>query len=247
MHVSTIRNIFALPAGAGAVAAAATGPEVEPDSWRTLEQGQVGDCYFLAPLDGLARQHPEAVSGLIHPSAASTWRVTFYGRRAVTVAGDEVRHGVSADGPWARILECAWQKSCGHVRGGKVHEKGGDPACAIEALTGHAAASAVVGPRTADLVIARMKASLDVGGIAVASTRERPEKGLFPDHAYTVLAIDERGNVLLRNPWGDHPYTGPEPAGYQIEGEGPGTFAVSSQTFARNFPDVCWEKMKATA
>ena len=73
------------------------------------------------------------------------------------------------------------------------------------------------------------------------------EKGLFPDHAYTVLAIDERGNVLLRNPWGDHPYTGPEPAGYQIEGEGPGTFAVSSQTFARNFPDVCWEKMKATA
>lgn len=205
-----------------------------------MRQGEVGDCYFLSALDGLARARPGEVSALIR-NAGNAYEVRFYRRSAVSVSGTEVRHGVGADGVWARILESAWEKSRGNIRAdGTVEEQGGDPSEAIRALTGNRSRTIELRPGNADHVLATMRDSLARGGIAVAATRAR-HPGIAPEHAYTVLQVDERGNVVLRNPWKSGPYPRPTPEGYKPNPMGPGTFAVDPATFTRNFPDVYLE------
>lgn len=213
---------------------------LQPDSWTTLKQGEVGDCYFLSALDSLAHQRPHDVEALMHASGKA-YRVQFHETRAVRAVGTEVARGVTADGPWACVLESAWQKVKGNLKAnGQVDEPGGNPAEAIRALTGRRTRTVELHSWNGREVIAEMRTHMAQGGIAVAATR-RACKGFLPSHAYTVLAVDENDNVIVRNPWGSGPYPPSRAAGYAEQPMGPGTFALDPSTFTKRFPDVYYE------
>ncbi|MBM3465042.1 MAG: hypothetical protein FJX76_23325 [Armatimonadetes bacterium] len=215
--------------------------DLKSNSWKSLRQGDLGDCYFLSALGGLAKQRPRDLEHLVRV-CGNQWHVQFYRLRPVQVTGSEIRKGVQADGRWASVLESAWQKASGHLlRSGRVSEPGGDPAQAIEALTGNRARTASVSERNVGYLLTQVGESLERGGIAVAATGSQVTQGLLPDHAYTILEARFPDRIVLRNPWGSAPYTGPEPAGCQVNRWGDGTFAMDPKAFARGFTDLYYE------
>jgi hypothetical protein len=122
-----------------------------------IQQGALGDCYFLASLSALAKANPELLRDMIRESGDGTYTVTFHQRRLPFEAGSgefravEIQvsgelpmlngspaysRPVDANGPnqelWVAILEKAYAT----YRGGYGLSVGGWPANAMETLTG---------------------------------------------------------------------------------------------------------------
>ena len=71
--------------------------------------------------------------------------------------------------------------------------------------------------------------------------------GLWPNHAYAVLRVMDRGQVVLRNP---HGFATEERAGYErgpwkvgdlsVDLNKDGVFAIASELFHQHFKSICW-------
>lgn len=71
--------------------------------------------------------------------------------------------------------------------------------------------------------------------------------GLWPNHAYAVLGVMDRGQVVLRNP---HGFATEERAGYErgpwkvgdlsVDLNQNGVFAIASELFHQHFKSICW-------
>jgi hypothetical protein len=175
-------------------------------------QGLVGDCYFAAALVGVARQNPRIIRDNIRENPNGTVTVTLYrdGRaQPVTVtkvlpfaAGRGTELGMDAENAagepeaWPALYEKAYARANGSYAG----IERGDPGAAAALVTGRAATRMLAG-RTP---IRRVRERLAAGDVVAVTTRSRtrPDVGLVPSHAYTVVGVDEAGGrVLLRNPW----------------------------------------------
>src|SRR5262249_3430423 len=80
-------------------------------------QGQVGDCYFLAAMDSMAATNPQGVKDMIKDNKDGSYTVTFPSdtKNPVTVGAptdaELARYGqVGQDGTWPAILEKAYGK-----------------------------------------------------------------------------------------------------------------------------------------
>jgi hypothetical protein len=58
-------------------------PEAQGELWRSIHQGNLDDCWFVAAVIALARFRPDELRRLIQPNAGGTFDVTFPGRRPV--------------------------------------------------------------------------------------------------------------------------------------------------------------------
>jgi hypothetical protein len=200
-----------------------------------VEQQLLGDCFFLSALASFAQRRPEEVEAAIHDRGCGNYAVRFfqYDRQTGKATPREVvvdgkipeakgervyATTVSGRGLWVSLFEKAYAV----VRGGfgKL-DRGGDPAAAIEALTGRPAHTTWLENRPPDDIWAALErgvaarqitltatfsndearaflARAHAAGEAHVSAHEREtfdyhRHGLVPGHEYSVWGLSGRG------------------------------------------------------
>ena len=90
-------------------------PEAGGDLWRSIHQGNIDDCWFVAAVIALARFRPDELRLMVRPNPDGTFDVTFPGLRpvrGVSVSDEEIaryrrpHHG--PDGLFLPVLEKAY-------------------------------------------------------------------------------------------------------------------------------------------
>lgn len=189
-----------------------------------VNQGGIGDCYFLSSLAAIVKHHPEAISKLIRQNSDGTYSMDFYEKKhfwefwkgeytkkTVTVDGKLpmnkdgkpvfARYGdTAANGDretWVMLMEKAYAKFRGSFR---EVSGGGYPESSMGQLTGKKSFKIPVGDVTLEMI-----AGWDKKGYAVTacSRSSPPKKGVVGGHAYFLKSVDAKKGVLeLGNPWG---------------------------------------------
>ena len=132
-------------------------------SMSEINQGNLGDCFFLAPLAELAAQNPSAIQSMITDNGNGSYGICFTvnGKPDYVTVDDELAGGGALfnHGPddWAGLLEKAYAQlqAGGNVTGNTTGfgnsysnlASGGSPEMALEVLTG---ASTVIEYAAAD-------------------------------------------------------------------------------------------------
>jgi len=181
-----------------------------------IQQGGIGDCYFLSSLAAIAKTNPELIRQSIVSLGDGTYAVQFFnasgvktylridGELPTTSWGGQAYDATGAQGDiWAALLEKAWtyyrddQGSYDSINAGYMSE-----ASTALGLTNQTIWSAT----SATSLLAQL-ASLLAAGDAVTYATNTDMANLIGSHAYTVdhVVTDSKGNitaVVFRNPWG---------------------------------------------
>lgn len=173
-----------------------------------IVQGDLGDCWLLAVLAGIAAQNPGAIEDMVIDNGDGTYTVTFADGERVTVDAD-VRDS-NGHALWVSLIEKAYARR----EGGYDDIDGGDPNDAIEALLG-GDTNSFDPDSTKDFMFGdnvspgdsydRIEDALDDGRVVTASVRD--SLGIDGGHALTVTDVYESDGeqyVVVRNPWGSH-------------------------------------------
>jgi len=191
-----------------------------------IQQGALGDCYFLAALAALA-EHPEFISAIFTSpdNKNGCYSMTFYPRGIKTEVLVDDFIPVGPDGRpcfsrthgselWVLLLEKAYSKCYGSYK----NIAGGYPHQALFELTGapYSSYDLKTGP---DYIFTKLEQADKAKYMMQASTPgtdsgnfQSADTGLCAGHAYSVLdARTYQGNKLvhIRNPWGNTEWTGP--------------------------------------
>jgi Calpain family cysteine protease len=204
--------------------------EANPINPDAVQQGKVGDCYFLASVAAVAKTNPDAIKQMIKENADGTYTVTFPGDAAhhqlivtkPTEAEQDLYNGGSKYGTWASVLE----KAYGEL--GKIHEglgddiapsrgirDGGWSAQPLYLLTGHVAnEKAVKNTSEAEMLSVLQDAEKNNKAVTIGSkadtTGMKVPDGYVADHEYTFMGLAKNSHgdwdVIMRNPWGTGTY-----------------------------------------
>jgi Calpain family cysteine protease len=200
--------------------------ELHPINPDAVQQGEVGDCYFLAAVAAVAKTNPDAIKNMIKDNSDGTYTVTFPGDAGhhqlkvnkPTEAEEALYNGGSKYGTWASVLE----KAYGQL--GKIHKDLGDdttPAMGIKdggwsaqplyVLTGHVAnEKAVQNTSEKEMLAVLQDAFKNNKAVTVGSTDQKTGQvvpaGYDEHHEFTFMGLEKNANggwdVILRNPWG---------------------------------------------
>lgn len=209
-----------------------------------MNQGQVGDCWFLAGLGGIAAQDPQWIRDHMWSNPDGTWTVKMYDDGVpvyIQVESTFPQNGArdaSGDVSYASIYE----KAAAEFFGGDYSDiDGGYSDDAFEAIYGRPA------QREGETDFDSIEAALERGPVAVGTetdpsgwdfpwTDTIDEDNIVPDHAYVVEEIiqpsEENGHeepmIVLRNPWG--------PGGGTLDGiDRDGTLTLTEQQYKDSF------------
>jgi hypothetical protein len=210
-----------------------------------INQGYLGDCYFLSSCAELASQNAALVQSMFVNNGDGTYGVRFYYNgvaeyvtvnAALANGGAEFNHAADL---WASLAEKAWAQfqALNLDTGNSVNPgnswstigNGGDPAHALEALTGASAVtefygsgsgwadyvynssfgyrSSAVGLSTSN-VLKTLASDLATHDDEVLSsltnaTDSTGKTTLVADHAMSIYGYDSATGMLeIRNPWG---------------------------------------------
>ncbi|MFH1618567.1 MAG: C2 family cysteine protease [bacterium] len=189
-----------------------------------VNQGGLGDCYYMASLAAIARNNPDAISDMVRQNADGTYSVDFYRKRNFwefwkpeytreTVTVDS-QFPIKKDGSpafagygdmaengnpevWAMVLEKAYAKFRGSYN--KIGN-GGWSGTVLEHVTGKDSSKHKTGSISIDQL-----AEWDKKGYAVTadSSKDAPNKDVVKFHVYYIMDIDtENKTVTMGNPWG---------------------------------------------
>lgn len=211
------------------------GPEVFAENQPRLEdvnQGAIGDCFFLAPLGALIHRDPERVRRMIRTNEDGTFTVSFGNGRTVRIAPPtdiELATSSSTDkgGRWVPILEKAFATVRNEERPESkrkesetdVIARGGATGPSIRTLTGRPfkrftirAKGKSETPPTDEEAAARLPELRRIIASAVAEERlicaGTPKTVATPGvpgrHAYAIVGFDEKtDSVRIWNPHGN--------------------------------------------
>ena len=236
---------------------------------RTIRQGRMGDCYFLATLGALVHRNPKDVGRLVRREADGSFHVEFPDGEPVHVlqiSDTEIALASFADGQglWLNVLEKAY--------GGLVERSlarrgfadaaidavgdGGRPSAAMTLFTGHDAGLVRFrpeGPRAVPSAI-RVKGFLPLmRSLLLTNTRRRlltccatadvaVPPGMAKRHLYAVLDFDPAHDVVhLWNPWGNYFKPKDDPGLSSGYFVRHGQFVVPLADFIRIFDRVIYE------
>jgi hypothetical protein len=117
-----------------------------------INQGNLGDCFFLAPLAAVAARNPSAIESMITDNSNGSYGVCFVvnGKNEYVTVDDQLANGGTVfnhdDEDWAGLLEKAYAQlqGGGNVTGNKTGygnsytnlANGGSPESALAAITG---------------------------------------------------------------------------------------------------------------
>lgn len=182
-----------------------------------IEQGTIGDCYFLSTLSSLAKVAPNVIRQSVVDLGDGTYAVRFQNDGASTYvrvdarlplywAGSEPAYARlgQQNSLWVAIMEKAFAdyrtpqtSSYAAINGGAMSEAYNDLGCSSSDDWTFANSTAL-----AQYIQQQLK-----NGMSVTYATKTDTAQLIGDHAYTVdsVQIDGSGNVTgitLRNPWG---------------------------------------------
>jgi len=193
---------------------------------RDVEQGAIGDCYFLAGLSSVAKARPEVLKDGITDNGDGTYGVRLYDAngKARTVTVDDELYRKEGGGPryargtdrkelWPALYEKAYAKMRGSY---ETIGNGGQARRAMEAITGKTSDRVHNQKLTADALWDRVNGALDgnkpIATDTYGSGKKYDNNGVVSGHAYSVLGTQTDGDdryVVLRNPWGSGEYSNP--------------------------------------
>jgi len=181
-----------------------------------IQQGGIGDCYFLSTLAALAKTDPQLIRQSIVSLGDGTFAVQFFnasgvktyirldGELPTTSWGGQAYDATGAQGDiWACLLEKAWT----YFRSDQGSYASIDSGYMSEASTALGLTSQSIYTASSATSLAQQLASLLASGNAVTFATQNNMANLIGSHAYTVdhVVTDSKGNItgiVLRNPWG---------------------------------------------
>jgi hypothetical protein len=210
-----------------------------------INQGYLGDCYFLASAGEVALENASEIASAITSNGDGTYGVRFYydGKAEYVTVNSALPDGGtlfnSASDLWASLMEKAYVEfqSINLDTGNNVNYgnswstigNGGDPAYALEALTGDASiqeftgngsswtdktvndalqVTGVASGESSTTLLATLIADLAAHDnlVLASNTTAKDSSGkytLVADHAFSIVGYDSSTGALeLRNPWG---------------------------------------------
>lgn len=216
-----------------------------------INQQGLGDCWVLASLAAVAGNDPEFIAEHItYDPETDEYIVTLYENgEPVDVRvdnsfmtgedGERYIYGVGDDGQpnFASIYEKALAEHYGEDYGDIW---GGDPAKALETITGQKTESQSFNPNPLAFWETAassegIKERLDDGEHVVLSTKSDldDDSPIVGNHAYTVVDVRDDGSVVLYNPWGSNP-----DSDYVEEGLEPGEIVVPADELGDYFAEM---------
>ncbi len=195
---------------------------VNGPSYSDVNQGQVGDCYFIASMGAIAKSSPAAISNMIVDNGDKTYTVRFYaGGKADYVTVDSMlpvsgsgRLVFDGDGDlaasvntelWLPLLEKAyaqWNETGKSGQDGTnsyAGISGGWMADVFSQALGYSVPSiwSLAGSTKQTVINAVAKNQ------AVTIGTYRTLNGLYGNHAYTIVGYNSTNDTFtLHNPWG---------------------------------------------
>jgi hypothetical protein len=184
--------------------------------YRDIEQGAVGDCYFLASLAGYAHASPQVIRQMIAPLGDGSYVVRFYrdGREAyvrinadlpVMPGGTLAYAGLGGQGQvWVPLVEKAYAvfrdelNSYIALGGGWMNDVYSD-------LTNAGGTSWQTSLKSNSQIYSTLQAELAAGRTVTAGSGFAEVAPIVTGHAYTVMSVDTSGGqlfVTVYNPWG---------------------------------------------
>lgn len=191
-----------------------------PTGLEDLNQGRIGNCYFITAEMALAQNNPDLLGAIIHENPNGSFTVTFENGTQTTVSPT---FAVDADGRfaftnraiepddvaelWPLVLEKAYAQY--HEGWGEI--VGGWPANALDELVGVDTTYPDVSETTVEDIAAWLDddAMVTMGSLFEDKVDGDPpapyqdgDKRLVYGHAYLIVDVDvEAGTVTVANPW----------------------------------------------
>lgn len=190
-----------------------------------IQQGQIGNCYFMSALAAVAKNNPEAIRKLIKDKGDGTFDVTLYAKGTklaleptivnvkpdfVTDSRGNLIYAGSGDRElWVMLLEKAYAKLNG---GYDDTGEGGFIEAGLEAITGQDAKVYMLSKFNEEEIKNLITTAItNKKPITAASTGSgekefKTEAGtiIYQGHAYSIESLTG-DKLFLRNPWGyDH-------------------------------------------
>lgn len=212
-----------------------------------IDQGDLGDCWFLAALGSIAQTDPRFIMDHIRANPNGTYTVTFYkdGKPVEITVTDDVPysskpgfdypydHDQQGTGKWAMIYEKAYAQ----FKGGYGNIEGGFGNISLADITGKPATKVGAG----DESLADIDSRLRQGYAMTAGTNnkfpifgdETPDHNkLVAGHEYMIKSVDlKHHTITLINPWGK-------------DGSAPHVVTLTEQEFEDNFREVSYADMR---
>jgi hypothetical protein len=190
---------------------------VNGPSYSDVVQGQVGDCYFVAALAGVARFSPQVIQQMATDNGDGTFTIRFYNagvadyvtvdRALATTSNGAVEYaGVGGNELWVALIEKAYVQIneegwLGHAAVNSYAAiEGGYSDLAISQISGVTAGWKWNTSATA----ANLIANISAGKYTVLSSNQTsPGNGVIASHGYALIGYNAAtGKFTLYNPWG---------------------------------------------
>ena len=190
-----------------------------------VNQGNIGDCYFVTSLAETAAQNPNAIRNMIHDNGDGTYGVRFYdtsGKAAYVTVDNKLPTANSAlwtDGSnleyangssaWVGIVEKAYAEFASRSSSPNSYAgiQGGVPGYAMETLNGTQPSFASVqkgmsqSQQTA-LLTQLQQAFASGNAMSMDTSGSVSAPNLVSSHAFEVTGVNASdGTISLRNPW----------------------------------------------
>lgn len=223
-----------------------------------VDQGGVGDCYFLAAAAGLAEARPQDIVDMIQDNGNGSYTVDFPGfSKKITVQKptaaelSKYAHKGKNGSTWVAVLEKAFAKYAhdkAWFKQDNRDELDGDTLGAgIHPLTGHSTNTDTLALTWKSTTRSRIEAALNKNRVVTASVNSlwggdkiKDKHHLISNHVYTILDYDRSTDTLrLRNPWG----WGNDTKGFQhSDGTNDGIFTMTMDEFYAHFSFIGYEE-----
>jgi len=234
---------------------------IRPDH---IQQGELGDCYFLAAVASLA-SHPQgqlAIFNMIQEHSDGRFTVTFPGKEPVTFQAPtdaelSMYSNSGRDGLWLAVLEKAYavqrNDNAWLIQRSNPYEKIGNGdtlAEGIRAATGSSTRSDILKATPLRNLRLNLRLALQQQRVVTAavmnnlnpfSDNDRTANGLPKGHAYSILWYDAASDqITVRNPWGSTEVL--DENGRTRDGVNDGTFKMSLTEFQQTFDLVTYQE-----
>lgn len=223
---------------------------IRPDH---IEQGELGDCYFLAAVASLAHtpQGKQQIFNMIQSLPDQRYQVTFPGKEPIVIdaptTGEMSMYGNSGqDGLWLSVLEKAYAQQTNQdawLKKGNPYEKIGSGALlktGVSAVTGKSTQTDILVVTPMDTLRLKLEIALPLQKVVTAGINNNPfgdgrtGNGLPVGHAYSILGYDRSSDTItVRNPWGSTEVLNEQ--GQTRDGRNDGTFEMPLEEFSKTF------------